>query len=177
MWNETKTFCAALYITMFWWRILSQLLSKNWQESFSLTQIRLIRLWRASPRRWHNNAIVFLKTSKSGIESDSQVCIPKQCFMLQGLHKVTTICKLALTVNFLTCCFTFQTLGLVRQNYQVWLAVFFLIGWTNNFAPERLASLFLVGNCLAKPGVQNMKQQVKLLTVNASLEMVVCCML
>ena len=36
----------------------------------------------------------------------------------------STICKLALTVTFLTCCFTFQTLGLARQNYQVWLAIF-----------------------------------------------------
>ena len=88
---------------------------------------------------------------------------------------ITTICKLhvALTINFLTCCFTFQTLGLVRQNYQAWLAIFFLIGRTNNFAPECLASLLFVGNCLAKPGVWNMKQQVKLLTVNAGLQMVV----
>ena len=85
----------------------------------------------------------------------------------------TTICKLALTVNFLTCCFMFQTLGLARQNYQVWLAIFFLIGRTNNFAPECLASLFFVDSCLAKPGVGNVKQQVKLLTVNARLQMVV----
>ena len=49
-----------------------------------------------------------------------------------------TICKLALTVNFLTCCFTFQTPGLVRLDYQVWLAISFLIGWTTNFAPECL---------------------------------------
>ena len=41
----------------------------------------------------------------------------------------TTICKLALTVIFLTC-FTFQTLGLAIQNHQVWLAIFFRIGWT-----------------------------------------------
>ena len=33
--------------------------------------------------------------------------------------------------------------------------------------------LFLVGNCVAKPGVWNVKQQLKLLTVNASLQMVV----
>ena len=32
-----------------------------------------------------------------------------------------------------------------------------------------------VQNCLAKPGVWNMKQQVKLLTVNTSLQMVVAC--
>ena len=96
-------------------------------------------------------------------------------FILQLVKRqnVAILCKLALTVNFLACCFTFQTLGLVRQNYQVWLAIFFLIGRTNNFAPECLALLFLVGNCLAKPGVWNVKQQVKLLTVNASLQMVV----
>ena len=41
----------------------------------------------------------------------------------------TTICRLALTVNFLTC-FTFQTLGLARQKHQVWLAIFFRIGRT-----------------------------------------------
>ena len=82
----------------------------------------------------------------------------------------TTMCKLALTINFLTCCFTFQTLGLARQNYQVWLATFFLIGRTNNFAPECLASLFFVGNCLAKPGVWNVKQQVKLLQLMLACE-------
>ena len=65
----------------------------------------------------------------------------------------TTICKLALTVNFLPGCFMFQTLGLARQNYQVWLAILFLICRTNNFAPEYLASLFFVGICLAKPRV------------------------
>ena len=58
----------------------------------------------------------------------------------------TTICKLGLTANFLTCCFKFQTPGLARQNYQVFLAIFFLIGRTNNFAPECLASLFLICN-------------------------------
>ena len=96
-------------------------------------------------------------------------------FILQLVKRqnVAILCKLALTVNFLACCFTFQTLGLARQNYQVWLAIFFLIGRTNNFAPDCLALLFLVGNCLAKPGVWNVKQQVKLLTVNASLQMVV----
>ena len=83
----------------------------------------------------------------------------------------STICKLALTVKFLTCRFTFQTPGLARQDYQVWLAIFFLIGWTNNCAPKCLASLFLTGNCLAKPGVWNVKQQEKML--NASLQMVV----
>ena len=71
----------------------------------------------------------------------------------------TTICKLALTVNFLTCCFTFQTLGLVRQNYQVWLAI--LLVEPVIFAPECLASLFFVSTCLAKPGVWKVKQQVK----------------
>ena len=55
----------------------------------------------------------------------------------------------------------------------MWLAIFFLIGRTNNFTPDCLALLFLVGNCLAKPGVWNVKQQVRLLTVNASLQMVV----
>ena len=78
-----------------------------------------------------------------------------------------------LTDNSLTCCFKFQTPGLERQDYQVWLAIFFLIGRTNTFAPECLASLFLIGNCLAKPGVWNVKQQGKMLTVNASLQMVV----
>ena len=79
-------------------------------------------------------------------------------------EEATPICKLALTVIFLNLCFTFQTLDLARRNYQVWLVIFFLIGQTNNFAPGCLASLFLVGNCLTKPWVWNMKQQVKLLT-------------
>ena len=86
----------------------------------------------------------------------------------------TTICKWSLTVYFLTCnCFTFQTPGLAGKDYQVWLAIFFLIGQTNNFAPECLASLLLIGKCLAKPRVWKVKEQERMLTVNTSLQMVI----
>ena len=47
---------------------------------------------------------------------------PRACMIFQHivayvqmLDFVTTICKLALTVNNFTCCFTFQTQGLARQ--------------------------------------------------------------
>ena len=49
----------------------------------------------------------------------------------------------------------------------------FLLVKQNNIAPQCLDSLFLIGNCLAKSEVCFVKQQVKMLTVNASLQVVV----
>ena len=44
-----------------------------------------------------------------------------------------SICKPALTVNIFTCCFTFQTPGLVRQITDQWSQTFRckIVGWTN----------------------------------------------